>query len=212
MWEIIHSPKLKIKNKKKISEINLKSSIGLQKLIHLLEPLLTRKKSVRECTCKTSELREEEEEFTTIEPEKVSEKTNGTTDLSRPSVESNGTDYAGRGSILDYLGDDWDEHFKKSRGECNAKTQSWTDPGWCLNKCSKKNKCTDNLTCQKVCLLDKGFKTLSGLQVSQHCKEKFMVPIEGGCLPACKKNSDCIPRIEGLKSNGCKSVCVEKFG
>ena len=51
------------------------------------------KKNVRKCTCKTTELREEGEELTMLEPEKVSEKNNGSIDLSLPSVESNGTDY-----------------------------------------------------------------------------------------------------------------------
>ena len=42
-----------------------------------------------------TEPREEGEELTTLEPEKVSERNNGTKDLSLPSVESNGTDYVG---------------------------------------------------------------------------------------------------------------------
>ena len=42
-----------------------------------------------------TEPREEEEELTTLEPEKVSERNNGTKDLSLPSVESNETDYVG---------------------------------------------------------------------------------------------------------------------
>jgi len=59
----------------------------------LLKPLLTRKKSVRECTCKTIKPREEKQDLTTLEPEKVSEKNNGTKGLSLPLVEENGPDY-----------------------------------------------------------------------------------------------------------------------
>ena len=42
-----------------------------------------------------TEPREEGEELTTLEPEKVSERNNGAKDLSLPSVEPNGTDYVG---------------------------------------------------------------------------------------------------------------------
>ena len=35
------------------------------------------------------------EEFTELQPEKISDKNNGTMNLSLPSVKSNGTDYAG---------------------------------------------------------------------------------------------------------------------
>ena len=42
-----------------------------------------------------TEPREEGEELTTLEPEKVSERNNGAKDLSLLSVESNGTDYVG---------------------------------------------------------------------------------------------------------------------
>ena len=70
-------------------KIKLKSSIGIQKLIHLLETQQTRTKNVRECTCITTEPREEGE------AEKVSENKNETMDLSLPFVESSGTDYAG---------------------------------------------------------------------------------------------------------------------
>ena len=42
-----------------------------------------------------TEPREEGEELTTLEPEKVSERNNGAKDLSLPSVKSNGTDYVG---------------------------------------------------------------------------------------------------------------------
>ena len=69
--------------------IKLISSIGIQKLIHLLETQQTRTKNVRECTCITTKPREEGE------PEKVSEIKNETMDLSLPFVESSGTDYAG---------------------------------------------------------------------------------------------------------------------
>ena len=62
-------------------QIKLKSSIGFQKLIYWLEHQITRKKNV--------------EEFTELQPAKVSEKNNGTMNLSLPSVKSNGTDYAG---------------------------------------------------------------------------------------------------------------------
>ena len=59
----------------------------------MLKPLLTRKKSVRECRCKTVKPRKEEEDLTTLEPEKVSEKNNETKGLSLPLVEENGPDY-----------------------------------------------------------------------------------------------------------------------
>ncbi|XP_023328426.1 uncharacterized protein LOC111701386 [Eurytemora carolleeae] len=54
---------------------------GFQKLIYWLEHQITRKKSF--------------EEFTELQPEKISDKDNGTLNLSLPSVKSNGTDYAG---------------------------------------------------------------------------------------------------------------------
>ena len=116
----------------------------------MLKPQLIRKKSVRKCTCKTTELREEEEELNTLEPEKVSEKN---------WVDSNGTDYFFEAFVANY-----------SRDECNAKIYSWTDPGWCLEKCSKKKKCPTGLTCLKVCLLDRGFKAMSEKQTSQRMK------------------------------------------
>jgi len=77
-----------------------------------------------------------------------------------------------------------------------------------LDKCSKKKKCPEGLACKKFCLLDSGFETLLKKQTSQYCKDnKNMVPFEGGCLPACKKNSDCKTDEEGVKTRGCKSVC-----
>ena len=82
----------------------------------------------------------------------------------------------------------------------------------CLDKCSKKKKCPDGLECKKICLLDSGFETIKEKQTSEYCENtKNMVPFEGGCLPACKKNSDCKKKtIEGVKSIGCKSVCYLK--
>ena len=173
----------------------------------MLEPRLTRKKSVRECTCKTTELREEGEELTMLEPEKVSEQNNGTTELSLPSVESNGTDYGGMGR--------WDDG-SIGRGECDAKTQSWTDPGTCLDKCSKKKKCGTlfniEFTCQKVCLFEKGSKYLK-YQTAQECKDSNKVRIGGKCTSKCNKNSECqdlTKQFKNFKSVRCQSVCVEK--
>ena len=137
--------------------------------------------------------------------------------MSLPSVESNGTDYwwGGWGGEIGGWGgwgggNNQGTFDLKIRIECNAKTQSWTDPGRCLDKCSKKKKCPIGLTCLKVCLLDRGFDIISVEQTSQTCKNTNMVPFDGSCLPTCKKNSDCNVKMQGVKSNGCKSVCAHK--
>ena len=195
----------------------------------MLKPQLIRKKSVRECTCKTTELREEEEELTMLEPEKLSEKNNGTTDLSLTLIEENGTDYAGKSY--------WDEEYDVNpRDKCNTKTQSWSDPpGMCLDKCSKNKKCPTKSSCQKICLYENdGIEDLILLlrkEASQNlwlsslgekelhkevCKIRSWVLLRGStCHPKCKKDSDCkkIPRKNGKngkigKNVRCESVCV----
>ena len=220
--DIIHSPKLKIKNKNKISEIKFKI-IGIQKLSDLFKPLLTRKKSVKECTCKTITPREEEEELTMLEPEKVSEKNNGTTDLSLPK--ENGTDYS-----IGYWSPDYDV---KPRDKCNPKTQSWSVSNaiYCLDKCSKKKKCPTKKTCQKICISEydffnsrveeeashqPGLSSLKGKQLHKAvCRIRSWVQIGDNCHPKCKKVSDCLKsnlsnqaRKDLIDQVRCESICV----
>ena len=175
----------------------------------MLEPLKTRKKSVRECKCKTTKPKEEEEEITTLEPEKVSEKNNGTIDLSLPSVES-GNDYG----YLDYDAD----LDLRTKDQCNAKTESFTVPFLCLGKCSKSKKCQN---CQKICMYDtdvfRNEKTHINGKLPPNekkfqknlCDKNKWVLLRDYCHPKCKKASDCkkFPKNDG-KNVRCESVCV----
>ena len=176
----------------------------------MLEPQLTRKKSVRECTCLTTKPREEGQELTTLEPEKVSDKKNGTMELTSPSVKSNGTDYNSF----------WDDGFR-GQFECDAKTESWTVPGLCLHKCSNNKNCNTEMTswtCKKICLFDEdiflGKKPSKNGKLSHKQKQKYQaickknnwVLMEDRCYPTCKTVSDCSRFKNG--NVRCESVCV----